>query len=109
MILYKTVILHTVPQVNQSDDGSYRMLPDPMIRQLPIGFLGMDLLASLVKVLRVLRVLRIVAMSLNGLPYIPVTAAGTGSVGSGSTQFAYPSGIFFDVNFTLYVADWGNS
>jgi len=31
-----------VSQVNQSDDGSYRILPDPMIRQLRIGFLVTD-------------------------------------------------------------------
>ncbi|CAF0838067.1 unnamed protein product [Adineta steineri] len=36
------------------------------------------------------------------------TLAGTGSIGSTSTMLNNPRGIFVDINFNLYVADWGN-
>jgi hypothetical protein len=38
-----------------------------------------------------------------------VVVAGTGVSGSTSTQLSGPNGIVVDLNFTLYVADWGNN
>jgi hypothetical protein len=38
-----------------------------------------------------------------------IVAAGTGSQGSDLYELDYPSGIFIDVNFDLYVADCGNN
>ncbi len=37
------------------------------------------------------------------------TVAGTGTNGSTSDTLQYPYGIFVDINFDLYVADWGNN
>ncbi|CAF0887622.1 unnamed protein product [Adineta steineri] len=39
----------------------------------------------------------------------PEIVAGTGSIGSTSTTLNGPRGIFVDVNFDLYVADYGNN
>jgi sugar lactone lactonase YvrE len=48
-------------------------------------------------------------MSLNSGAQTQKIIAGTGVAGSAANMLYYPNGIFVDVNFTLYVADWGNS
>ena len=40
---------------------------------------------------------------------VSVTAAGSGTPGSSSTQLRHPHGIFIDLNFTLFVADCDNN
>ncbi|CAF3810862.1 unnamed protein product [Adineta steineri] len=45
---------------------------------------------------------------LNESEMIPTTAAGSGIPGSASNELSGPWGIFVDLNFDLYVADWGN-
>lgn len=35
--------------------------------------------------------------------------ADTGNAGSGATQFLYPNEVVLHLNFTLYVAGWGNN
>jgi hypothetical protein len=52
---------------------------------------------------------KVIAISLNGNANTTTTVAGTGVSGSGANQLKYPNGIVVDLNFTLYVADWGNN
>ena len=52
---------------------------------------------------------RVIAKSLNITSNATTTVAGTGTGGSASNQFMYPNGIVIDLNYTLYVADWGNN
>jgi len=52
---------------------------------------------------------KVVKKSLNDSSSTMITVAGTGSSGSLSNLLTYPSGIFVDTNFDLYVADQGNN
>ena len=52
---------------------------------------------------------RVVKNSLNGGVNTVITVAGTGSVGATSTTLWNPEGIFVDLTFNLYVADFGNN
>jgi hypothetical protein len=47
------------------------------------------------------------SLSIDGSPTTLV--AGNGTLGSASNQLCDPNGLFVDVNFNLYVADWCNS
>ena len=51
---------------------------------------------------------QIVAKSLNTISNTPMIIAGTGCAGSTADTFNAPFGIFVDINFNLYVADYGN-
>ena len=52
---------------------------------------------------------RVVKNSLNGGVNTVITVAGTGSVGLSSSALSSPQGIFVDLTFSLYVADFGNN
>jgi hypothetical protein len=52
---------------------------------------------------------KVVKMSLNGGAQTQAIVVGTGSSGASANMLNGPNGIFVDVNFTLYVADWGNN
>jgi streptogramin lyase len=52
---------------------------------------------------------QVVTKSLNSDSNITRTVAGTGTPGSESNMLSYPEGIFVDINFNLYVADYNNS
>lgn len=51
---------------------------------------------------------RVVKKWLSDNSTTPTTVAGTGSCGSAANRLSYPNGLFVDVDFNLYVADWGN-
>ena len=51
---------------------------------------------------------RVVKNSLNGGVNTVVTVAGNGSVSATSSTLSSPRGIFVDLTFSLYVADYGN-
>jgi hypothetical protein len=52
---------------------------------------------------------KVVKMSLNDGSNTVTIAAGTGVQGSQPDMLYYPNGIFVDMTFNLYVADWGNN
>ena len=52
---------------------------------------------------------RVIAMSLKNSTNTATTVAGTGAAGATSTTLHFPNGIVVDINFNLYVADWGNN
>jgi hypothetical protein len=52
---------------------------------------------------------QVVAKSLNSDLNISITVAGTGNAGSVSNTLRNPEGIFVDMNFDLYVADYNNN
>ena len=52
---------------------------------------------------------QILAQSLNSDTYSAATVAGDNTYGSAANQLYLPNGIFVDVNFNLYVADWYNN
>jgi hypothetical protein len=52
---------------------------------------------------------KVVKMSLNDASNTVTMAAGTGTQGSQPDMLNYPNGIFVDMTFNLYVADWGNN
>jgi len=52
---------------------------------------------------------QVVTKSLDDTPNTSKIAAGTGCAGSTSTTLYYPCGIYVDINFNLYVADWANN
>jgi hypothetical protein len=51
---------------------------------------------------------KVIATSLNNASHIWSTVAGIAGNGSGPSHLLFPSGIFFSINFYLYVADSGN-
>ena len=51
---------------------------------------------------------RVVKNSLNGGVNTVISVAGNGSIGATSTTLWNPEGIFVDLSFNLYVADYGN-
>jgi sugar lactone lactonase YvrE len=52
---------------------------------------------------------RVIAMSLTSGSNATTMVAGTGTAGASSTTLHFPNGIVVDINFNLYVADWGNN
>jgi hypothetical protein len=52
---------------------------------------------------------QVVAKSLNEGAHPIEVVAGNGSSGSKSNQLYLPNGIFVDLNFNLYIADYGNN
>jgi hypothetical protein len=52
---------------------------------------------------------QVVTKSLNGDSNITIIVAGNGTAGSTSNTLYYPEGIFVDINFDLYVADYKNN
>ena len=52
---------------------------------------------------------QIVTKSLNTVSNALTIIAGTGTAGNTSYMFQYPNGIFVNINFDLYVADWRNN
>jgi tripartite motif-containing protein 71 len=52
---------------------------------------------------------KVVKVSLNGDPSTATIAAGNGTVGSSTNMLYWPNGIFVDLQFNLYVADFGNN
>jgi hypothetical protein len=51
---------------------------------------------------------QVVTQSLNSASNALTIIAGTGTAGSSSNMLYYPEGIFVDINFDLYVADFSN-
>jgi hypothetical protein len=52
---------------------------------------------------------QVVTTSLNSVSNITRTVAGTGIAGSAANMLYYPEGIFVDISFDLYVADYQNN
>jgi sugar lactone lactonase YvrE len=52
---------------------------------------------------------RVIAISLISGANTTTTVAGNGTLGSTASLLHGPNGIVVDLNFTLYVADWGNN
>jgi hypothetical protein len=52
---------------------------------------------------------KVVKASLNSGPNTAAIAAGNGTLGSGPYMLNYPNGIFVDIKFNLYVADYYNN
>jgi hypothetical protein len=52
---------------------------------------------------------QVVTKSLNSDSNTTIIVAGRNQSGSSSTKLSNPEGIFVDINFDLYVADWGNN